>query len=62
MGSAGRASSRFPRDEEAVRVVPAAAHHLECLVTGTYVASHRRFSRSQLLKAVGISYSLLVSY
>lgn len=51
-----RASSRFLRDVEAVRVVPVAAHGLDCLVAGIYVASHRRFSRSQLLKAVGISY------
>lgn len=51
-----RASSRFLRDDEAVRVVPVAGHDLEYLVAGTYVVSHRRFSRSQLLKAVGISY------
>jgi hypothetical protein len=51
-----RASSRFLRDVEAVRVLPVAAHGLEYLVAGTFVASHRRFSRSQLSKAVGISY------
>lgn len=27
-------------------------------MAGTYVASHLRFGRSQLLKTVGISYSL----